>query len=567
MRINYVKTIGFRKFKGSFETDLYDITNITGKNRSGKSNLLYAIVNTILGTNLNGNEKVCLINKNSDASYSEVKFTDNNGIEHSLIRAKHKYSNKENYLLLDGKVITQDELISFYKDKKLFLSIVNPLYFLSKKPAEQKEIVDKYLSDIAPDDIMNTAYKRLSAEEKEILETIPQNIPSFITELNGDIKNVENLISTLDGKIDYAESIANIEILNKKVFEKAEELSLAKQELSFLSTNQDIVDKEKQKDVIVKIEKEILDKENEQNELKRSMQQGKDKYYQIKNGTICLCPICNQRIENESKLKTIENMRNDLVSQYNKNNLLESQLKDLKLKLTKEKCIFHSLEGNTTIEKTKRIQVVEQNIKELEQENIEIEKFNSEIAIKEKNKQDAKNDITKFEIEKNKYINHIDSLNEAKKVAQKLYISYIEEKMKLAKKYLKDVDIKFYSVLKTTGEIKEDFIITYKNAPLADLSRSETIATALEFANMFNKISKVNLPIFIDDYESCADYNFVEKYADGTQLIICKVEKGKSLKIADNTGEKYTIIKPSIKSYKTLKLYKNHNIADVQKAA
>ena len=52
MRINYVKTIGFRKFKGSFETDLYDITNITGKNRSGKSNILYAIVNTIFLYNL-----------------------------------------------------------------------------------------------------------------------------------------------------------------------------------------------------------------------------------------------------------------------------------------------------------------------------------------------------------------------------------------------------------------------------------------------------------------------------------------------------------------------------------
>jgi len=566
MRINYVKTIGFRKFKGSFETNLYDITNITGKNRSGKSNLLYAIVNTILGTNLNGNEKICLINKNSDASYCEVKFTDNNGIEHSLIRAKHKYSNKENYLLLDEKVITQDELISFYKDKKLFLSIVNPLYFLGKKPAEQKELVDKYLSDIAPNDIMNIAYNNLSKKEKEILEVVPKDIPKYISELNSSIKDTENIISTLEGKIDYATTIVDNEIANKKFFDKAEELSLAKQELSFLSTNQDIVDKEKQKEVIVKLEKEILDKENEQNELSRTMKLGKEQYNQIKNGTLCLCPTCNQKIENESKLRTIENMKNDLISKYNRCNLLETQLKDLKIKLSKEKCIFHSLEGDTTIEKAKRIQVVKQNIKELEQENIEIEKFNSEIAIKEKNKQDAQNDIFKFEMEKNKYLKYIDNLEEAKKTAQKLYISYIEEKMKLAKKYLKDVDIKFYSVLKTTGEIKEDFIITYKNTPLVDLSRSETIATALEFANMFNKISKVNLPIFIDDYESCADYDFIEKYANDTQIIICKVEKGKNLKIADNTGEKYTIIKPVIKSYKTLDLYKNNN-AEIPKAA
>ena len=96
--------------------------------------------------------------------------------------------------------------------------------------------------------------------------------------------------------------------------------------------------------------------------------------------------------------------------------------------------------------------------------------------------------------------------------------------MKLAKQYLTDVNVKFYSILKTTGEIKEDFIITYKNSPLSDLSRSETIATALEFANMFNKISGANFPIFIDDYESCADYDFISRYSKDTQLIIAKVK-------------------------------------------
>ena len=156
-------------------------------------------------------------------------------------------------------------------------------------------------------------------------------------------------------------------------------------------------------------------------------------------------------------------------------------------------------------------------------------------------------------------------MNKAKKVAQKLYISYIEEKMKLAKEYLTDVDIKFYSVLKTTGEIKDDFIITYKNNPLSDLSRSETIATALEFANMFNKITSANFPIFIDDYESCADYNFIEKYSKDTQLIISKVEKGNKLKIADANSDKYTIIKPTISKCRTINIYKN-NVA-LSKAA
>lgn len=604
MKVNYVKTKGFRKFKEIFETDLYDVTNITGKNRSGKSNLLYAVVNIILGTNLSGDEKACLINKKCDSSYGELHFTDNNGVKHVLVRGKNKYSNKGNFLALDGKPITQTELISFYKDKKLFLSIINPLYFLSKKPAEQKEMVDKYLSDIRPKEIfdrlnvntqkaliekyytnkeksfetlspeeqtefinfnmfnicMDIAYSNLSKKEKSLLEGVPSDIPSYITELNSDIKRVDSQISSLNGKIEYAENIANEKLPKYKTFEKDEELSLAQQELAFLNTNEKLVDKENQKKVVERLEQDILSKETEFNELEQSMKSGKKTYLSIKNGTNCTCPTCNQKIQDESKSITIQNMYNDLVSKFDKRNLLETQIKDLKSKHAIERCKYHALEGNPTVDKQKRIAVVEENIKSLEQEKQEIQKFNNEIAIKEKNINTAKADIEKFNSEKQEKNKLIDNLNNTKKVAQKLYIGYIEEKMKLAKEYLKDVNIKFYSVLKTTGEIKEDFIITYKNNPLSDLSRSETIATALEFANMFNKISRANFPIFIDDYESCADYDFISEYAKDTQLIVSKVEKGHPLKIADYHSDKATTIKPVISGFKTMKvLHKNNS--------
>ncbi len=557
MKIDYIKTVGFRKFKDTFETDLYDVTNISGKNRAGKSNVLYAIINIILGTNLSGDEKACLINNKCDASYGELHFTDNKGIRHILVRGKDRYDNNKNIISLDGKVVTQKDLVKFYKDKKLFLSILNPLYFLSKKPAEQKELVDKYLDEICPNNIMEIAYNNLSEDEQKCLEGIPKNIPEYISDLNNDIKRMENTISELDGKIDYAQNIVNEKLGKYKEFEKEEELTLARQELSFLSTNQKVIDKEKQKQIVETLEKEILSKETECEELKKSMQVGKQKYLNIKSGTQCTCPICEQHIQDESKNKTITNMKKELVSYYDRKNLLDTELQDLKIKLSVEKCKYHALDGNSTIENEKRISVVEVNIKELEQEKSDIEKWNYEIAIREKTIKNAKDDIDKFLSEKISRNKSINSLNRAKKIAQKLYISYIEEKMKLAKQYLKDVDIKFYSVLKSTGEIKEDFIITYKGNTLADLSRSETIATALEFANMFNKISKTNFPIFIDDYESCADYDFIKEYAKDTQLFVSKVKKGNALKIADYNSNECTIIKPVIKGCRTIKVHKN----------
>lgn len=639
---------------------MYDTTSISGKNRSGKSNILYAIVNILLGTNLSGDEKSCLINRKVDSSYGELHFTDNQGIKHILVRIKNRVGTKNNSLTLDGKSVTQNELISFYKDKKLFLSIINPLYFLSKKPAEQKEMVDKYLSDIKPMEIFKTlsdlqqqtllnryfripvreiydmldenelkelyslnklqeitnkkyeelsqkelfssfkdvvlkdikyyymlsqkeqeefinthilnifmdiAYNNLSQEEQKILEGIPQDIPTYISELNQDIKKAESYITSLNGKIDYAQNIADEKLPEARKFEKEVELSLAYQELDSLSNDRQIKDKENRKQKVEDLEKEILNISTEITELEKTMKSGKQKYLAIKNGSNNLCPTCEQHIQNEAKEKTIANMKKDLTDAFNRKNTLEAKEKDLKFKLAMEKCQYHALGGDTSIDNTKKIANIKENIDKLELEKKEIEKFNNEISIKEKNIQNAKIDISNFNKQisiQNKYIS---DLKDARKVAQKLYIGYIEEKMKLAKHYLKNVKVQFYSVLKTTGEIKDDFVITYKGNLLSNLSRSETIATALEFANMFNQIAKTKFPIFVDDMESCADYDFIKEYASNSQIIVSNVVKGSNLKIADYyNNEDSTIIKPVITNAKTIKVY-NKNTTAIPKAA
>ena len=639
---------------------MYDTTSISGKNRSGKSNILYAIVNILLGTNLSGDEKSCLINQKVDSSYGELHFTDNQGIKHILVRIKNRVGTKNNSLTLDGKSITQNELISFYKDKKLFLSIINPLYFLSKKPAEQKEMVDKYLSDIKPMEIFKTlsdlqqqtllnryfripvreiydmldenelkelyslnklqeitnkkyeelsqkelfssfkdvvlkdikyyymlsqkeqeefinthilnifmdiAYNNLSQEEQNILEGIPQDIPTYISELNQDIKKAESYITSLNSKIDYAQNIADEKLPEARKFEKEVELSLSYQELDSLSNDKRIKDKENQKKKVEDLEKEILNLSTEITELEKKMKSGKQKYLAIKNGLNNLCPTCEQHIQNEAKEKTIANMKKDLTDAFNRKNTLEAKEKDLKFKLAMEKCQYHALGGDTSIDNTKKVANINENIKALEKEQKEIERFNNEIAVKQKNIQNAKRDISNFNKQisiQNKYIS---DLKDARKVAQKLYIGYIEEKMKLAKHYLKDVKVKFYSVLKTTGEIKDDFVITYKGNLLSNLSRSETIATALEFANMFNQIAKTKFPIFVDDMESCADYDFIKAYASNSQIIVSNVVKGSNLKIEDYyNNEDCTIIKHVIANAKTINIYNKNNTA-IPKAA
>lgn len=529
MKITYIKTIGFRKFENEFETDLFDVTSITGGNAKGKTNILYAIIWGFLGCNLTGDDKVYIGNKNADDCYVEIHFIDNFGINHILKRLKNKYNNKKNLLLLDEKNISQENLTSYYSDKKLFLSIVNSNYFISRSPAEQKALLDKYLPEI---DIMEI-YNKLDDNDKSILEGCPRNVIQYIQELNDDKKMYENKIKNLQGKIAYAENSITEKLDSPKTFDKQEELSLSMQELSFLKSDQKTEARKKQQKIVDNLKSQITTYQNEIDTLNTNMINGKKTYLTIKNESISYCPMCKQELSNEGRLITIQNMKISLENDYSNKMHKESELQELKKNLAIEKCKLYALGTDTADDQNTRIKELENQIEILEHEKSEIDQYNTSINIKKENIRKAKADIQIFKKNIDDLYNNIDSNKKAKDVAQKLLLNYIEAKMKFATKHLKNVNIKYYTILKDSGEIKQDFIITYKGNDFKNLSRSETIATSLEISNMLNKISGVKLPLFVDDSESCADYNFIEDFSNDTQILISKVEKGQSLKIYD----------------------------------
>lgn len=529
MKITYIKTVGFRKFETDFETDLFDVTSITGGNAKGKTNILYAIIWGFLGCNLTGDDKVYIGNKNTDNCYVELHFIDNFGVSHTLKRLKNKYNNKKNFLLLDEKQITQDDLKTYYSDKKLFLSVVNSNYFISRTPVDQKALLDKYLPDIDIKEI----YNKLDKEDRNVLEGCPKNVTKYIQELNEDKKMYEDKIKNLQGKIAYAENFIGEKLDNLKTFDKQEELSLAQQELSFLKTDQKAEARNKQLKIVENLNNQINLYQNQIETLTTNMINGKKTYLSIKNEPISYCPMCKQQLSDKGRLNTIQNMKTDLENDYSNKIKLETELQEIKKNLAVEKCKLYAL-GNDNADKQKtRITEVENQIKVLEKEKSEIDQYNTSINVKRENIQKAKADIQIFNKNIDELYNSLDSNKKAKDIAQKLLINYIEAKMQHATKHLKNVGIKYYTILKDSGEIKQDFIITYKGNEFKNLSRSETIATSLEISNMLNKISGVKLPLFIDDSESCADYNFIEDFSKNTQILIAKVEKGQSLEIID----------------------------------
>lgn len=539
MKITYIKTIGFRKFENEFETELFDITSITGGNAKGKTNILYAIVWGFLGCNLTGDDKVYIGNKNADNCYVELHFIDNMGINHTLKRLKNKYNNKKNLLLLDEKNISQEDLTSYYSDKKLFLSIVNSNYFISRSTADQKALLDKYLPEID----INEIYNKLDDEDKSILEGCPRNVIQYIQELNDNKKIYEDKIKNLQGKIAYAENYISEKLDSSKTFDKQEELSLAMQELSLLKSDQKVEARKRQQKIVDNLNSQIITYQNQIDILNTNMIDGKKTYLSIKNESVSYCPMCKQKLSDEGRLVTIKNMKDSLENDYSKKIKLETELQELKRNLAVEKCKLYALGNENLDDQNNRTKELENQIKLLEQEKSEIDQYNTSINIKKENIQKAKDDIQIFKKNIDDLYDNIDSNKKAKDVAQKLLINYIEAKMQFATKHLKNVNIKYYTILKDSGEIKQDFIITYKGNDFKNLSRSETIATSLEISNMLNKISGVKLPLFIDDSESCADYDFIEDFSNDNQIFIAKVEKGKSLEIADYSCNNAQFIK------------------------
>ena len=531
MKITYLKTNGFRKFEDTFETEIYDITEITGGNAKGKTTILYAIIWAFLGTNLTGDDKVWLGNKKCEGCYVELHFIDNAGNNHILIRYKNRYDSKMNFIMLDNKKIEQKDLQTFYKDKKLFLSILNLNYFLHKKPTEQKELIDNYLPEID----IQSVYNKLSDYEKSLLEGCPTNMVQYIQELNDNKKMYENQIKTVKGKIDYAQSIIDSTTIDKILtFEKDEELSLDRQQLSYLTTDKNSAIRTKQEKIVNELEKQKSTLEKQIDDLFSKMQEGKKKYLSIKNANDVCCPLCGQKLEEKGRLTTIINMKKDLEASYDKKVKLDKEFLIIKGKLAVEKAKLYSAQNVSNNEEYPgQITTLKEKISHLEQEKMDIEKHNNIVTINQKNVMTSKEDITKFNIKIQELHGLIENIKKVKEVTQKLYINYLEEKMKYATKHLKNVRIQYYKVSKEDEILKEDFIILYKNNELKNLSRSETIATMLEIGNMLNKVANTNFPLFIDDSESCADFNFIEDYAKNTQILISRVQKGQELTISN----------------------------------
>jgi chromosome segregation ATPase len=187
--IKKITMTGFKCFKDTVSFDFGDMTFITASNGQGKSSVADAIAFAFVGTPFFGDRGLDrLHNKNSDEMTVSVDFVDDTGEAHTLTRSR---KNDATSIAYDGLTARQSDLTSAFGDKDVFLSILNPLYFINVLGDSGKSLLEKLLPVVTHDEVLAA----LSESSQAILADHTMLSPeTFIKNNRAELKKLEETL-------------------------------------------------------------------------------------------------------------------------------------------------------------------------------------------------------------------------------------------------------------------------------------------------------------------------------------------------------------------------------------
>lgn len=81
----------------------------------------------------------------------EVKLVDENGEVHTLTRRRQRDLTA---ITFDTLQLRQQDVTELFAEKDIFLSILNPLYFIEKVAAKGREFLQKLLPPISNEEVL-----------------------------------------------------------------------------------------------------------------------------------------------------------------------------------------------------------------------------------------------------------------------------------------------------------------------------------------------------------------------------------------------------------------------------
>lgn len=218
--ITGMRLAGFKCFPDVTEFAFDPLTLVTGGNGRGKSTIADAISFAIIGQPFFGEHGL-------DRLHSEVRadmfvtlwLTDHTGKRHELTRTRQSGRVTVTW---DRREIRQSDLNILFGERDVFLSIFNPLYFIEELGNDGKKLLERYLPEIPPKDVL----ARLGEKEQAALRSERLLQPDvWLKNCRAEIRGLKDQITYLTGKKDLADT------QRKEAAEKVRTLSRTMEEL------------------------------------------------------------------------------------------------------------------------------------------------------------------------------------------------------------------------------------------------------------------------------------------------------------------------------------------------
>lgn len=559
-----VKMEGFKRFKEPYEVNLSRLSYISGGNGQGKSTIADAIAYAFCGTPFWG-EKSCDRLQNSECKEIkvEVRFVDENGEVHTLIRRRN---GSNTTITMDTLQMRQTDLATQFAEKDIFLSVLNPLYFIERVADSGREFLQKLLPPVNQEDVLAL----LSESTRSLLENESLLDPEFYAKKKREeLKEIDETATYFEGQIDAlktqqreaTEKVDAVLQRGQSIVERKtalEEKQYAGIDIEALKSEQakiasslsndrraSLLEKlaeAKSRQYASKFAAEIQKVNAEIESLKALCSKLATQAKGIKVGD--KCPTCfsvvtesNYReiiatlkkqydetvvkgqsaVSAQKELLELDKKSRDKFEEFKADDIkkYEAELATLgtadvsEIAMIEDKIKYGNLTEEEFAELTSLIKQADDYAKEVEL-LCETDKIPEKIAAIEKSV--AANDARRIEVK-----NLLHAVGEF--AAKKAEITLNQLKMNRA-------SIKLYDVAKTTGEIKDVFVFTYDGKDYRWLSTSEKIKAGLEVSELLARLTGLEYPTYIDNAEcittklSPVRGQVILAYARGTELAV-----------------------------------------------
>lgn len=200
-QITSMNISGFKSYEGPTELVFGNPTVITGGNGRGKTSIADAIAFVVTGLPFFGERGIDRLHNESNPDVAiRMCFVDETGAHHELTRTRRKNRMTITY---DGYEIRQLDLNDLFGERDVFLSILNPLYFIEELGENGKNLLEMYLPMIPHE----TVLAELSEPVREALKNESLLSPDvWLKRRREEIRGLEERITYLGGQKDLAES-------------------------------------------------------------------------------------------------------------------------------------------------------------------------------------------------------------------------------------------------------------------------------------------------------------------------------------------------------------------------